>query len=175
MASDQRNIGGGAGTDDSGNNLQSASATYQIAANQVVLLTRKPLDPDPSAEPGPSVITILAAGGLPTFADDGNVDIRGAKGVRITAGPPLFPPTSSDSTNGVEIIVGEKQEITIQRGLLPPTLQTIKMKPEGIIMQSGLSTITLEMDGVFIKSGGTSSIIVNNEGVTIQGPLVQIN
>jgi hypothetical protein len=77
--------------------------------------------------------------------------------------------------DGIMMQSGEEQDITIQRGLLPSSLQTIIMKPDGIMMQSGLSTITLQMDGVFIKSGATSTIIVNDEGVTIQGPMVKIN
>jgi|SRR5580704_899350 hypothetical protein len=81
--------GGGTGMDDDGNNLQSAGATYQIAGNQVVLLSRKAMPP---GKPGPSVITILAAGLAPTFADDGYVDVRGTKGVRVTTGSPLMIP-----------------------------------------------------------------------------------
>src|SRR5215469_4121633 len=108
--------GGGTGMDESGNVLQSADATYQIAGNQVVLLSRTSLPlgvAGPSAKPHSSVITIVAAGSFPTFGDDGRVDVRGAKGVRITAGPPdswipdlppLGPPTSSASTNGIEAI-----------------------------------------------------------------------
>ena len=131
--------------DDDGNNLQSASATYQIAGNQVVLLSRKALPP---AKPGPSVVTILAAGGAPDFA--GNVDVRGGTGVRITAGSPLMiplgasPPVADTSTNGVEIIVAENQKITIQRGAQTPvpfqsSFQKIEMTPDGIALQSGAS------------------------------------
>ena len=51
--------------------------------------------------------------------DDGTVDIRGCKGVRITSGPliPVINPMmSSAGTNGIEIETGESQSITIKRG-----------------------------------------------------------
>jgi hypothetical protein len=173
MTSHEQNLGGGAGggtgMDDSGNNLQSAGATYQIAGNQVVLLSRTALPP---AKPGPSVITILAAGALPTFADDGKVDIRGAKGVRITAGPPAIPlvspPVTADTTNGVEIMVGETQYVTIYRGVSALN-QKIEMFPNGIMIDAGVS-------GILELKAGASSIVIDEEGITIKGlPLVQIN
>jgi hypothetical protein len=173
MAADEEIIGGGAGggtgMDDSGNNLQSANATYQIAGNQVVLLSRKSLPPDKA---GPSVITILAAGGLPTFADDGKVDVRGAKGVRITAGPPAIPmvspPVTADTTNGVEIMVGETQYVTIHRGISALN-QKIEMFPNGIMIDAGIS-------GILQLKAGASSITISAEGITITGmPLVEIN
>jgi hypothetical protein len=139
--------GGGTGMDDDGNNLQTAGATYQIAGNQVVLLSRKALQP---AKRGPSVITILAAGSAPDFADDGTVDMRGAKGVRITAGSPLMiplgasPPVADKATNGVEIVVAENQKITIQRGSQTPppfqsSFQQIEMTADSLTLQSGAS------------------------------------
>jgi hypothetical protein len=145
--------GGGTGMDESGNILQSADSAYQIAGNQVVLLSRKALPlgaAGPSAKPGPSVITILAAGSMPTFADDGKVDVRGAKGVRITAGPPLLiplgtsPAVADPSTDGVEIMVAERQNITLQCGVQTPPpsqsfFQKIEMTQDGITLQSGAS------------------------------------
>jgi hypothetical protein len=152
MTSDELNPGGGAGggtgMDDSGNNLQSASSAYQIAGNQVVLLSRQgvPLG-NPKAKPGPSQIVILAAGGLPTF-DDGKVDMRGGKGVRITTGSPIMiplglsPKVTDDGTDGVEVIVADKQKITIHRGSDSPPpaqnfFQSIEMTPDSLTLQSG--------------------------------------
>jgi len=166
--------GGGTGMDDDGNNLQSAKSTYQIAGNQVVLLSRKPAPPDKA---GSSVITILAGGGLPTFDDDGKVDVRGSKGVRITAGPPTMlapltsPPVTDPKTDGVEIIVSEGQSITIQRGCFPGGLiQKIELTPDKITLDAGL-------DGsVTIKAGVNSITVDAMTGITIQGlPFVKIN
>jgi hypothetical protein len=173
MDSDEKNLGagagGGTGMDDSGNNLQSASATYQIGGNQVVLVSRASMPP---AKPGPSKITILAGGALPTLSDDGTVDIRGAKGVRITAGPPplpeISPPVAADTTDGVEIMVGETQYVTIYRGVSVLN-QKIEMFPNGILIDAGIS-------GMLTLKAGASQIVINAEGITIQGlPLVQIN
>jgi hypothetical protein len=183
MASEEKNLGGGAGggtgMDESGNNLQSAGATYQIAGNQVVLLSRKALPP---AKAGPSVITILAAGALPTFADDGNVDIRGAKGVRITAGPPALvsvsPPTRLASTDGVEIEVSAKQRITLDRGSsLLPTSQSIALVPGSIVIDSGTGDVVIRsLTKITLEVGPNSITLDALEGITIRGlPFVQIN
>jgi hypothetical protein len=108
---------------------------------------------------------------------DGRIDMRGSQGVRITAGPPLLPPTTSDSTNGVEIIVGEIQNVTIQRGLLPGVDQKIEMTPSGITVDAGGMPVTIQSLTQITLSvaGGLSTITLGPEGVTIQGILVQIN
>jgi hypothetical protein len=167
--------GGGTGMDESGNILQSADSAYQIAGNQVVLLSRKALPlgaAGPSAMPGPSVITILAAGSMPTFADDGKVDVRGAKGVRITSGPPLpplGPPTSSESTNGIEAIAGEAQNVTIQRGLLP-TDQKVEMTPTGIMVDAGKGADTIKsLTSIKLSVQNLSTISMDPASITIQG------
>ncbi len=174
MASDVLKMGGGSGggDDDGPNIIKTADRAYQIAANQVVLLTRPPTDPD--VKPVANVITILAAGNTAT---DGNVDVRGSKGVRITTGPPLLPPTKSDSTNGVEIIVSESQNVTVQRGLIPGVDQTISMKPGNITIDGGGGTITVQSltEITLSVAGGVSSITLTPAGVIIKGPLVMIN
>jgi len=188
MNPDERNPGGGAGggtgMDDHGNNLQSAGSTYQIAGNQVVLLSRKPVPLSPKVPPGPSRIVLLAAGGLPTYADDGDVDIRGVKGVRITSGPPtlpmMSPSTASQATNGVEIIVSETQNITIQRGQTE-LAQKIEMTPEAITLQCGSTPtsplIQMTADGMILSAGGgMSCITLDAKGtVVIEGLVVRIN
>ena len=150
--------------------VQSVDGAFVVTANQVEFLSRPPLPPLP---PNPSVITLLAAGMSP----DGLVNVRGSQGVRITAGPPLLPPTASDSTNGVEIIVGEVQNVTIQRGLLPGVDQKIEMTPNGITVDAGAMPVTIQSLTQITLSvaGGLSMITLGPEGVTIQGILIQIN
>jgi hypothetical protein len=165
-------LGGGSGGErrpHSPDREQTATGTYTIVGNQLKLLARPP---SPPAIPGPNVITLLAAG----VAMDGRVEVRGSKSVRITAGPPLLPPTTSDATNGVEIVVGEAQNVTIQRGLLP-TDQKIEMTPSGITVDAGLGSLTIKSLSQITLSvaGGLSSITLGPEGVTIKGILVQIN
>jgi hypothetical protein len=162
--------GGDAGMDTKGNQLHSATATYQIGGNQVVLVSRHNIPPQKS---GPSRIIILAGGGLPGgFADDGTVDIRGAKGVRLTAGglavPLMSPDTSVGSTGGVEIAVDETQNVTIMRGM-EPTDQWIQMTPTGISINAGPK-------GQLVLSAGMSSITISAAGIVIDGaPQTQIN
>jgi hypothetical protein len=158
--------GGGPGTLD---HTHSFDGAYSISASQLELLSRPSVPP---TSPGPNVITILAAG----MGTDGLVNVRGSQGVRITSGPPLLPPTSSDSTNGVEVIASEAQKITIQRGLLPVD-QKIELTPSGITVDAGIGEITIQSLTKITLSvaGGLSTITLGPEGITIQGILVKIN
>ena len=119
------------------------------------------------------MITILAAG----LGVDGKVNVRGSQGVRVTAGPPALPPTASDSVNGVEIMVSEAQNVTIQRGLIPGVDQKIEMTPGAIKIDGGGGTITIQSltEITLSVAGGMSSITLTPAGITIQGILVQIN
>ena len=67
MASDELKLGGGSGGGDDGNNtVESAEGVYQIAANQLVLVTKAPEKPDTDTpHANDHVVTILAAGKLP--------------------------------------------------------------------------------------------------------------
>lgn len=171
MDSKAKSLGAGSGGGpDTTSHTQSFDGTYSISANAVELLSRPPLPP---AAPGPFVISILASG----MGTDGNVNVRGSQGVRITAGPPPLPAASSDSTNGVEIMVGEAQNVTIQRGLLPGVDQKIEMTPSGITVDAGTMPVTIQsLTQVTLSvAGGLSTITLAPEGVTIQGVLVQIN
>lgn len=169
---------GSGGGDDGVHTRHTADGVYEIAANQVVLLTRTPLDAVVDGPPGPHAITILAPGNT---LIDGRVDVRGSKGVRVTSGPPavpeLSPDTTSDSTDGVEIIVSETQKVTIQRGLLDGIDQKIEMTPGNITVDGGAGPITIQSLTKITLSvaGGMSSITLTPAGITIQGILVQIN
>jgi hypothetical protein len=158
--------GGGPGSYDKSH---SADGVYSIVANQVEIATQPPLPP---AIPAPSVITIISAG----MGMDGLVQVRGSQGVRVTAGPPPLPPTASDSTNGVEIVVGEMQNVTIQRGLLPVD-QKVEMTPTGITVDGGLGKVTIQSLSEITLSvaGGLSTITLTPAGIIIKGLLIQIN
>jgi len=172
---DDENPGGGSGGDDGagdlGHRVISADGTYAIRANQVSLVSWKNIPPATDSE---SRIMLLAMGGVAgEFIDDGTVDVRGCKGVRITSGPllpPILnPPMSADSTDGIEIEAGETQSITIKRGMLPDIDQYITMTPTGITINAGLA-------GTLTLNAGMSQITIGPAGITIIGmPLVQIN
>lgn len=175
MADDVLKSGGGSGGGDDGNNtIQSADGTFEIAANQLVLVTKDPDNPPA----GDHVITILAAGSLPTFSD-GRVDIRGSQGVRVTSGPPIGPPlpTTSQSTNGIEVMTSsEAQSILLQQGSLPMS-QKIELGLGGITIDGTehLVTIKSAYSISLTVAGGTSQILITPAGIVIKGPLVQIN
>lgn len=161
---------GSGGGPSSPDRVESFNGTYGIKANQVEVLCMPPLPP---AIPGPSVITLAATG----LAMDGLVNVRGSQGVRVTAGPPLLPPTNSASTNGVEVVVGEAQNISLQRGLLPAIDQKIEMAPASITIDAGAGSVTIQSltEITLSVAGGMSSITLTPTGITIQGLLVQIN
>jgi len=172
-SSNEDPTGGSGGGPPLSGHVQSHDGSETIAANQVGLLARPPLPP---AVPGPCVITLLETD-LPGTGEDGLVEVKGAKGVRISVGPPLLIPTHSDSTNGVEIAVGETQSVTLQRGLVPGVDQKIEMTPSGITVDAGAMPITIQSLTQITLSvaGGLSTITLGPQGVTIQGILVQIN
>ncbi|SPE39354.1 hypothetical protein SBA3_3180035 [Candidatus Sulfopaludibacter sp. SbA3] len=156
--------------DTSSNRAESTNGSYSIRANKIEMITRPPIPP---AIPDDSVITIWSAG----TGTDGLVNARGSQGVRITAGPPPLPPTESSSTNGVEIMVGEAQNVTIQRGLIDGVDQKIVMAPGSITIDAGTGSITIQSLTQITLSvaGGLSTITLGPQGVTIKGILVQIN
>lgn len=175
MEEDVENLGGGSGGADcseetKGDQTKKADGTYSITANQVALTSWKTIPPNADNS---SRIMLLAHGGLSSgFIDDGTVDIRGCKGVRITAGrlalPLVAPIMSAASTNGVEIEVEVAQSITIKRGM-PPLCQYITLTPTGITINAGMAgTLTLK--------AGNSQITMDATGITIIGvPFVYIN
>jgi hypothetical protein len=153
-----------------GHRMITSEGTHEIRANQISFVSWKNIPPATDNE---SRIGLLAMGGLDgAFIDDGTVDIRGCKGVRITSGPliPVMNPEMSvASTDGIEIETGESQSITIKRGQLPEIDQYITMTPDGITINAGLG-------GTLTLNAGLSQIVIGPEGITIIGlPLVQIN
>lgn len=178
MDADETALGGGSGGDTGmtgdGNQVKSAKHTYQIGGNQVVLVSRKPLPEPGGPSPDPSRIVLLAGGSVTGgFIDEGTVDVRGCKAVRITSGPlaipMLSPETSSDTTDGVDIVVSGQQKIRLQRGLTFPDIQTIELESNSIIIDAG-------MNGSLSLRAGMSQITIDLTGITIIGmPIVQIN
>jgi len=171
MEANKKNVGGGSGGGvETTDHIQSFDGDYILSANQLEIMSVPPMPP---AVPGPCLITIQAdANGI-----GGKVNVNGSQGVRISAGPPALPPTASPTTNGVEIAVGEIQNVTIQRGLLPGVDQKIEMTPSGITVDAGVMPVTIQSLTQITLSvaGGLSTITLAPEGVTIQGILVQIN
>ncbi len=149
---------------------QFVDGKYLLAANQLEIVSRDPALPAP---PNKCNITLLASN---TLGLDGQIDMRGAMGVRVTAGPPPLPAVHSDSTNGVEVMVGEAQNVTIQRGLIPGVDQKMEMTPGNITVDGGAGTIMIQSltEITLSVAGGTSTITLTPAGITIQGPLIQI-
>jgi hypothetical protein len=171
MEPDTLPFGAGSGGDDTSDKSVSVDGIYEIDARKVKLMARPPLPPATSSNP--CCISILAAG----TGDDAYVDIRGSKGVRVTTGPPPVPPMSSDSTDGVEIIVSELQNVSIQRGLIEGVDQRIDMTPGSIVVDGGAGSITLKsLTNISLSvAGGMSSITLTPAGIIIQGLIVKIN
>ena len=158
---------------DGGHRVHFADGAYEIAANQISLFTKSPL----RANDTDHVITLLASGTEESALTNGRIEVRGTQGVRITAGPAPLPPTESKSVKGVEIMVGEEQKVTIQRGLIPGVDQTVEMNPQGITINAGDGVITLKAfrEIKLSVADGLASISLTPVGITIKGPLIRIN
>ena len=173
MAQDNKPAGAGSGGGGDPNTQVHGhyfDGTYAVVANQVEIVSRPP---DPPVVPDACVITVLGAG----LGTDGRVDVRGTQGVRVTAGPPMLPPVTNKSVNGVEIVVGETQNVTIQRGLIPDVDQQIVMAPGSITVDGGAGSITIKsLTNITLQvAGGLSTISLTPAGIVIQGLLVKIN
>jgi hypothetical protein len=143
---------------------------YSITANQVELVSRPPMPP---AIPAENVITLLAAG----YGVDGLVNIRGSQGVRITSGPPPLPETKSSSTNGVEIVVGETGNLTLQRGLIPEVDQKMELTPGAVTIDGGAGTVTIKsMTKIELSvCEGVAKITIDPTGVTIDALMIKLS
>lgn len=128
-------------------------------------------DTGPQAE---SPIIQLVSGGGQSL--DGRVYTHGSQGVRITSGPPGQPKMGNKAINGVEVQVGETQEIHIKRGVLP-TDNDIQLIPGLIVVDGAAGKVVINSD-TLIKltvANGTSSITLTPMGIVMQGPVITLN
>lgn len=170
MSQHHHNCGGGSGGgDDRKDEARSFDGSYTLVANQMEFITRPPLPP---TTPDSCEITFLSSD---ITEMKGNVNVRGMGGVRITAGPPPLPATSAES-QGVEIEVGEIQNVTIKRGLIDGVDQSILMTPSGITVDGGAMPVTIQSLTQITLSvaGGLNTITLTPEGITIQGVMITV-
>lgn len=169
MKNDDARPGGGSGGGLVPGVKLTSEDQYLVSANQVGIVADAPL----TAIPPQSTITLLAAGdnGL------GVVDVRGALGVRVTAGPAPGLPAHSLVTNGVEIAAGPVGSVSIVQGLVPPAVQKIEMVPGlGVSINAGAMPVRIESATLIelTVAGGTSKIVLTPAGVEITAPDVRI-
>lgn len=167
---DQPGVGGGTGGGPGGGGReQSIDGPFDLAANQIYLCARPPLAPGPA---GTSVVAILATGS----GTDGLVDVRGSKGVRVTAGPPPVLPADASTTDGVEILVGQTGSLTLRRGLLPVD-QKVELTPSGVTVDAGAMPVTIKsLSSIELSvAGGTTKLRLGPEGVTIEAITIRLS
>lgn len=158
--------GGGAGGK---SHVESVDGAYTVFANRIHLAS---IPPPPPAIPGPCAVTIVATG----MGTDGLVDVRGSKGVRVTAGPPPALPADSPTTNGVEVAVGQTGSLSLQRGLLP-TDQKVELTPAGITIDAGTMGVTIKsLSSIELSVGeGLTRLRLGPEGVTIEAVTIRLS
>jgi hypothetical protein len=165
----KENFGAGSGGEGwfDGSHDYHFDGSYQVSSPKIDLEATGTQD---SFDPPQIVLHASDAGGI------GLVGVRGDKGVRITSGPAsaeMFVP----STNGFDVEVGSEQLVRIWHGPkgVPNGHITMSAKgtsigtKEGGVWVTSLTSITLDV------AGGTSSITLTPEGITIKGPMVWIN
>jgi hypothetical protein len=171
---DQNELGAGSGGGDVKDIPQYSDGLVSTVAGQLEFVAHPPLPPQ---EQKPPIISMLAAD---LTGMQGKVDVRGAKGVRLTSGPlaipMLSPPTTSDSTDGIELVASEAQNVTIQRGLLPSIDQVISMTPGNITIDGGIGTIMIQsMTEITLSvAGGATMIRLTPAGIQIQSAGIQV-
>ncbi len=166
----ETSFGGGTGGGAEGNDhRQSLDGAFDLSANRITLCARPPAPP---AVPARSIVTILATG----LGADGLVDVRGSQAVRVTAGPPPALPMDSTSANGVEVLVGQTGNLTLQRGLLP-TDQKIELTPTGITIDAGAMAVTIKsLSSIELSvAGGLTKLKLGPEGVTIEAVTIRLS
>jgi hypothetical protein len=181
-------IGGGSGGDagmtGDGNLVKTATGTYQIGGNQVFLISRK--GTPPVGGTGPSQIMLLAGGSpLGTYMDDGNVFVRGCKGVRITSGQPpklqpfTTPTIDSPLTDGIEMVAANNQTIMIQRGpfIDSSTTNFIELTAQGVLVNAQATVVSVKSLTQITLSvaNGACSITLTPLGIILKGPIIKIN
>lgn len=162
--------GGGTGGGSEGVGRQDAiDGAYDLAANRITLCARPPLPPAVAEK---CIVTVVATG----TGQDGVVEVRGSQGVRVTGGPPPALPADSASVNGVEILVGATNDVTIRRGLMP-TDQKVEMTPAGITVDAGTMPVTIRsLAGIELSvAGGTTRLKLGPEGVTIEAITIRLS
>ena len=165
--------GGAGGGPGGGQHEESHEGPYAISASSIALLASPAIPP---LLPEGPVVTIGA--GAPFGLPVGRVEVRAGQGVRLVAGPapPVGPPGSSSSTKGVEVVTGNLESITLERGMLPVD-QKIEMTPAGIKINAASMPVTIEsLTGITLSvAGGVAKIRIGPEGVTIEGLTVRLS
>jgi hypothetical protein len=161
--------GGTGGGPEPSDHVVSIEGNFDVSATNVAISARTPMPP---AIPAGSTVSILASG----LGTDGRVNVRGSRGVRVTAGPPPGLPTDSTGTNGVEIVVGQTGNLTLQRGLLP-TDQKIELTPAGITIDAGSMAVTIKsLSSIELSvAGGLTKLRLGPDGVTIEGITIRLS
>lgn len=161
--------GGSGGGPDGADRIVELDGAFDVAANRITLGARPSLSP---AVPQRSVVTILATG----LGADGLVDVRGSQAVRVTAGPPPALPMDSSSANGVEVVVGQTGNLTLQRGLLP-TDQRVELTATGITIDAGAAAVTIKsLSSIELSvAGGLTKLRLGPEGVTIEAITIRLS
>jgi hypothetical protein len=121
------------------------------------------------------VISLTAASD--DASPNGRVEAHGSQGVRLTTGPPEMPPASSTSTNGVEIVTGDTQDIQITRGFTTASSQYIYLTPDAILIDAGVASagVGILSDTSISLQVGPSSINLTPTGIVLKGLSIQIN
>ena len=108
----------------------------------------------------------------------GTVCVRGDESVQITSGLPQLPPAHADGVSGVSVVVGEIQNIILQRGLITGVDQIIQMQPGTILVDGGVGMVTIQSETMVKALSGRRrefDYVDSCRQVIIQGPMVMIN
>jgi len=167
------NCGAGSGGDP-GTGQEQAGGSKYVTSDKNLLLSGNSIELYActlSDEPDPYRIIMHASddSGL-----EGSVTVRGGASVRITSGG---TDAYKESTMGVDIAVGDTQEVHITRGIDEEPLQSIDFEDDGMTINGDTEAVTIFSDkSIYLSvAQGTSSIMLTPAGIVLKGPLIRIN
>ena len=166
----EENFGAGSGGEwYDGGHVHQNDGAYQVTSPQIRVMAEGP------CENGQNGI-LLQASGSDSFTES-FVDVHADRRVRITTGGPDITVWDTNTVGGVRVQVETNQCIGLLHGPKGVPGSSIVMlasgmeieSEEGNIIISSVKQITLQV------AGGTSSITLEPDQITIKGPMVYIN
>lgn len=103
------------------------------------------------------------------------VNVHADKAMHITTGATTN--TLSMAADGFEVVTALNQHIFLLRGEDSSNPQMIEIGTDGFTIDANLANLVIQsMRSITLQvAGGTSSISLTPEGITLQGPLININ
>jgi hypothetical protein len=149
-----------------GNHAFYSKGHYEIIASEVELMAE-------AANPCVTIEAFYEQGG--STGGRAFVNVHADKGIRMTSG--TTPAVNAINTDGIVMITDDNQPILLTRGEVSSNPQQVSIGTDGFMIDANLANLVIQsMHSITLQvAGGTSSISLTPEGITLTGPLININ